>query len=129
MRLLTELPPALQEHIDVLKGRGYTVETIHGEEIGIVIRDYPIPSAIWRESSTDLLIKTHPTYPNATIDMFWVDPPISLKRGVPINGVTSEIQFGSAWQRFSWHVGSWDPAHDNLLTYLTVVDDRLSRNE
>ena len=127
--LLTGLPPALQEHIDVLRRRGYIVEIIHGEEIGIVIRNYPIPSTIWRESTANLLIKTHPTYPNATIDMFWLDPPISLRRGTPINGVTMEIQFGCTWQRFSWHVGSWNPAHDNLLTYLNVVDDRLSRNE
>ena len=119
----------LQSHIDMLRKEGHIVETIPGDEIGVVIKDYPIPTAIWNQSSADLLIKAHPAYPNAKIDMFWLDPPISLKRGVPANATIPEAQFGKQWQRFSWHVGTWDPAHDNLLTYLTVVDDRLNRNE
>ena len=106
------------------------METIQGDEvIGVVIKNYPLPDSIWDRSAADLLIKTHPTYPNATIDMFWLDPPVSLRRGVPVNGATIEAQFGRQWQRFSWHVGTWDPAHDSLMTYLTVVDDRLGRNE
>ena len=124
-----KLPPTLQAHIDALRKEGRTIETIQGDEIGIIIKSYPLPPAIWNQPSADLLIKTHPTYPNATIDMFWIDPPISLRSGNVANGTTPDTQFGKQWQRFSWHVGSWDPAHDNLLTYLTVVDDRLSRNE
>lgn len=123
------LPPLLQEHINSLERAGYAVDAIPGAVIGIVIKSYPIPTDIWNESSADLLIITHPTYPNAAIDMFWLDPPISLRRGVPANATTMEEQFGKEWQRFSWHVGIWDPAHDNLLTYLRVVDDRLSRDE
>ena len=123
------LPPALQAHVDALRKEGRTVETIPGDEIGVIIKAYPVPTAIWNQSSADLLIKAHPTYPNARIDMFWLDPPISLRRGVPANAATMETQFGRQWQRFSWHVASWDPARDNLLTYLTVVDDRLGRNE
>ena len=123
------LPPALQAHIDKLREEGRTIETMHGDEIGVVIKDYPLPSEIWSRPSADLLIKTHPTYPNALIDMFWLDPPVSLRRGAPVNGATMDAQFGREWQRFSWHVGTWYPAHDNLLTYLAVVDDRLSRNE
>ena len=123
------LPPALQAHIDKLREEGRTIETIQGDEIGIVIKDYPLPAEIWDRPSADLLIKTHPTYPNAAIDMFWLDPPVSLRRGAPVNAATIEDQFGRQWQRFSWHVGTWDPVHDSLLTYLTVVDDRMSRNE
>ena len=123
------LPPALQAHIDKLREESLTIETIQGDEIGVVIKDYPLPAEIWSQPSADLLIKTHPTYPNAMIDMFWLDPPVSLRCDAPVNAATIEAQFGREWQRFSWHVGTWDPAHDNLLTYLTVVDDRLSRNE
>lgn len=124
-----ELPPALQAHIDTLRKEGRIVESVPGDEIGVIIRSYPLPPTIWNEPSADLLIKTHPTYPNAAIDMFWIDPPISLRSGSPVSGTTTDTQFGKEWQRFSWHVKSWDPAHDNLLTYLTVVDDRLGRNE
>lgn len=124
-----DLPPLLEEHIGVLRQAGYDVEAIPGATIGIIIKSYPIPPDIWNEPHADLLIITHPTYPNATIDMFWLDPPISLRRGVPANATTMEMQFGREWQRFSWHVGSWNPAHDNLLTYLKVVDHRLSRDE
>lgn len=123
------LPPLLEEHIANLQSQGYKIEVREDIEICIVFKDYPVPNNIWDHDKTDLLVVTHTTYPNAKMDMFWVDPPLSLKSGVAIKAVSPEARCGKNWQRFSWHVNTWNPAHDNLMTYLNVVDDRLKRNE
>lgn len=124
------LPPLLQEHIKFLEDEGHKIEVTVNSEIHIVFKDYKISDNIWNRNSTDILVITHPTYPNAKMDMFWVDPPISLKSGKVAQAAnTTENKIGKNWQRFSWHVPTWNPAHDNLITYLNVVDDRLKRDE
>lgn len=122
------LPPLLEEHISHLRSQGYNIEVKEDSEICIIFKDYRIPSNIWNCDKTDLLVITHPTYPNAKMDMFWVDPPIALKSGAQAQAVSPETRCGRSWLRFSWHVQTWNPAHDNLMTYLNVVDDRLKRN-
>ena len=120
-------PPLLQDHVGQLESRGFAVEVTVGDAIYIVIKNYPVPGNVWDRSSSDLLIMAHDTYPNAPLDMFWLDPPIARKNG-PSNGAGTQTLNGREWQSFSWHVGGWDPAHDNLLTYLDVVNDRLRRD-
>ena len=122
------LPPLLQEHIEQLRSQGYNIETKEDSEICIIFNEYKIPSNIWTLDKVNLLVVTHPTYPNAKMDMFWVDPPIVLKSGAQPQAVSVETRCGGNWQRFSWHVQNWNPAHDNLITYLNVVDDRLKRS-
>lgn len=122
------LPPLLTEHIEYLRSLGCNIEVKEDSEICIIFKDYQVPSNIWNCDKTDLLVVTHPTYPNAKMDMFWVDPPIALKSGAQAQAVSPETKCGRNWLRFSWHVQSWNPAHDNLITYLNVVDDRLKRN-
>lgn len=122
------MPPLLRDHIGQLESRGFEVEVAVDSAIYVVIKDYPIPAGIWDRSSSDLLIMAHDTYPNAALDMFWLDPAISRKGGPP-GGAGTETRNGREWQSFSWHIGGWDPAHDNLLTYLDVVNDRLRRDE
>lgn len=122
------LPPLLTEHIEYLRSLGCNIEVKEDSEICIIFKDYQVPNNIWNCDKTDLLVVTHPTYPNAKMDMFWVDPPITLKSGAQAQAVSPETKCGRNWLRFSWHVQSWNPAHDNLITYLNVVDDRLKRN-
>ena len=124
------VPDLLNDHIQQLREQGHTVEVIEtSEEIGIVFRHYSIPDSIWNRETVNLLVITHPSYPSVKMDMFWVDPVITRKDGGTINGGTNISKLGKAWQQFSWHVGSWNPAHDNLITYLDVVNERLRRNE
>jgi len=123
------LPPLLQQHIEQLRTQGYNIESKEGSEICIIFKGYPVPTKIWDHDKVDLLIVTPPTYPNAKLDMFWVDPPITLKSGAQAKAVSPEKKCERDWQRFSWHVNNWNPAHDNLITYLNVVNDRLKRNE
>lgn len=125
-----QIPPLLQEHIKILEREGHKIEIHVDSEIHIVFKDYKIPDQIWDPNKTDLLVITHPTYPNAKMDMFWVNPPISLKSGKTAQAAgTTEGKLGINWLRFSWHVQSWNPGKDNLITYLDVVNDRLRRDE
>lgn len=125
-----QIPPLLQEHIKILEREGHKIEIHVDSEIHIVFKDYKIPAQIWDQNKTDLLVITHPTYPNAKMDMFWVNPPISLKSDKTVQAAdTTEDKLGINWLRFSWHVQSWNPGKDNLITYLDVVNDRLRRDE
>ena len=124
------LPPLLREHIELLRSQGYTIEVVDGGEIGIIFKDYSIPGHIWNRDKVDILITTHPTYPNAKLDMFWVDPAVALKNnGAQPKSTSPESKFGRSWQRFSWHINNWNPAHENLITYLGMVEDRLHKVE
>lgn len=122
------LLPLLLDHIGRLESMGYEVEVTSGDAIYVVIRGYPIPGNVWDRSRSDLMIMAHDTYPNAPLDMFWLDPPISCRSGEAAGGAGTETRNGRKWQSFSWHIGGWDPAHDNLVTYLDVVNDRLRRD-
>ena len=121
------LPPLLQEHINFLISQGYTIEVKEDQTICITFKGYSIPNNIWDRDRVDLLVIAHPTYPNAKMDMFWVDPPISLKSGTQAQAVSQDNQCGKTWQRFSWHLASWNPNHDNLITYLHDVNERLNK--
>jgi hypothetical protein len=121
------LPPLLEEHINFLISQGYKIEIKEEQAICITIRDYPIPGNIWNRDKVDLLVIAHPTYPNAKMDMFWVDPPVALKNGTQAQAVSQDTQCGKTWQRFSWHLSTWNPNRDNLITYLHDIDNRLNK--
>jgi len=123
------IPDLLAEDIDFLRTEGYKVNVTDGQEICIVIKDYAIPGQIWSRDKVDLLVIAHPSYPNDKMDMFWVNPPITLLNKNQAKAVSMENKCGKPWQRFSWHVNTWNPGTDNLITYLDVVNERLRRNE
>lgn len=123
------LPPLLTEHVEILRKAGYNIELVDGAEICVIFKGYKVPTHIWNIDCVDLLITTHPTYPNAKLDMFWLDPPLKLKStGGDPQSTNIEGKCGRSCQRFSWHVNQWNPARDNLITYLDVVNDRLGRS-
>ena len=124
-----DLPPKLREHMAVLEGRGYRVEAVDNGEIGIVIKDYKIPGRIWSRETADLRLSTDSAYPETGIGAFWLCPPVSRRNGDTIRGAGSTVWQGRTWQTFCWYVVHWDPRHDNLLTHLDVVDDRMWRDE
>lgn len=125
------LPPLLDEHIASLRGAGHKIEVLEdGPKVCVVLQAYRIPYSHWNRSATDLMVICQAVYPNAKIDMFYVTPGLRLASGgMPKSGDTEESHAGRSWQRFSWHVNSWNPAHDSLISYLDVVKDRLSRKE
>lgn len=125
------LPPLLEQHMNQLRREGYDIEvTVEGSgeqaRIYLVFKEYPIPASIWGRTTGDLLIVAQGVYPNAKLDMFWVYPKLLLPDGrLPEGGNSDESYLGRVWQRFSWHPSAWNPARDNLITYLELVNHRL----
>lgn len=68
-------------------------------------------------------------YPQARPDCFWADGGLRLASGgMPINSAIQVIpDFPELGQLiwFSWHLTSWDPNRDNLVTYLHAIRRRL----
>jgi len=100
-----------------------------GNQVFVVFEDYVLPSG-WNKPTTKLLIITDISYPNSKLDMFWVDQDVRLADGrIPKAGGTFETYLGQQWHRLSWHVQKWNPAVDNIITYLETVDARLRLRE
>jgi hypothetical protein len=126
------LPPQLEQDLEALRSQGYKVEPFRdpptGNIIYLVFTDYPLPKG-WNKPMTKLLLITDISYPNSKIDMFWVDQDLRLADGerIPQAGGTIETYMGQSWYRFSWHVQKWNPAVDNVISYLGTVDTRLGQ--
>ena len=126
------LPPQLEEDLNVLRQNGLVVSTHRipptGNQIFVVFEKYSLPPG-WSKSETRLLLIADVGYPNSKIDMFWVDTDVKLQNGdkVPQAGESIESYIGQQWRRFSWHVQKWNPAVDNIISYLNTVDNRLKQ--
>lgn len=123
------LPPQLESDLQTLREMGYKVEARReppaGNQIFIVFEDYVLPSG-WNKPTTRLLLITDISYPNSKLDMFWVDEDVRLADGrIPQAGGTFETYLNQKWHRLSWHVQKWNPAIDNVITYLGTVEARL----
>jgi hypothetical protein len=46
---------------------------------------------------------------------------------VPRSADGIETHLGRQWRRFSWHLTKWNPASDDLRTYLEFVNSRLAK--
>jgi len=127
------LPPRLEDDLARLQEQGHT-GTAHrdlagGSRICVVFERYPLPPG-WNRTYTDLLIITDVSYPNSKLDMFWTNPGLQLSSGkTPQAGDSLETYLGRQWQRFSWHVQKWNPARDNIITYLDTINVRLQKLE
>ncbi len=122
-----DLPPQLESDLKKLKEDGLEVSTHRdGNRIFVVFEKYPLPAGWNNRRETQLLLITDISYPNSKLDMFWVDPDVMLNNGkVPQAGEAIETYLNKQWRRFSWHVQKWNPAVDNVITYLSTVDARL----
>jgi hypothetical protein len=124
------LPPQLETDLHSLRDLGYVVEASReGNRIFVIFEDYPLPNG-WNKNKTKLLIMSDISYPNSKLDMFWVDEDVRLANGVmPQGGGSMENYLGRRWHRFSWHVQKWNPAVDNIKTYLGTIDSRLMQRQ
>jgi hypothetical protein len=85
----------------------------------------------WNREKATVLFLAPPGYPAAQPDCFWVQPNgLRLENGAtpqasndsnPIPGDTG----GRSATWFSWHLSSWNPGHDTLVTYFKVIMNRL----
>ena len=125
------LPPQLEADIKVLREQGFDVsacrDSANDNRIFIVFEEYPLPLG-WNKKETHLLLITDVSYPNSKLDMFWVGPDLLLDGNkIPQAGDTIETYMDKSWRRFSWHVQKWNPAIDNVRSYLDTVDARLKQ--
>lgn len=125
------LPPQLEADISALKEQGFNVSACRDQSKGnrffVLFEHYPLPRG-WNKEETSLLLITDVSYPNSKLDMFWVDPDLLLQGNkVPQAGNSIETYMNRRWRRFSWHVRKWNPAVDNVRSYLHTVDARLKQ--
>ena len=95
----------------------------------IVVPNFRLPAG-WNRSEATILFVAPPGYPGAQPDCFWVEPsglrlanqgtPNASNDSNPIPGVEGR---STTW--FSWHLQSWNPNNDSLLTYMNVITQRL----
>ena len=88
----------------------------------------PLPAG-WNQPATTVWFLVPVGYPSATPDCFYADLPLRLANGAMpgASGLQQIPHVGTQYMWFSWHVGSWNPGRDTLLTYVRVIRDRLSR--
>ena len=100
---------------------------------GALIRVPAVKVSGWNRPAIDILFVAPPGYPAAQPDCFWVEPngfrlengatPQAANDGNPIPGDVIAVR-STTW--FSWHVQSWNPTRDTLVTYFKVILNRLT---
>lgn len=89
-----------------------------------------VPSIVlptgWNQPSTAVHFVVPIGYPLAKPDCFWADPALRLAGGgMPQNaGVNQLAGLPNSALWFSWHVITWNPSSDSLLTYVRVIQRR-----
>jgi len=79
----------------------------------------------WNKSLVQVRFVLPVPYPAAQPDCFYADPDLRLASGaMPVNsGIQPLNDVSLVW--FSWHLTTWQPQRDNLLTYIRFVESRL----
>ncbi len=79
----------------------------------------------WSQPTTEVLFLAPTAYPAAQPDCFYTDPQLRLAGGqLPANTALNEFD-GRQLLWFSWHLASWHPYRDNLVSYLRFIERRL----
>lgn len=130
---LVSVPDQLDREILTLRERGYTVDApleSPGEYL-LIFSAFPLPNGKYNMATTRLMLRVPFGYPNAALDMFYTQPDLLLASGaVPRQAQVLETLPGGVWRRFSWHRNApWNPGRDNLLSFVSFVEDNLARGE
>ncbi len=126
-----------EQHLTALResvGEGVATTQLPSGARLIEIRGHVLPPGFWSVPTVTILFVAPPAYPLAQPDCFWVEP-VGLRLA---NGNTPQATNDAnaipevparrcTW--FSWHVQSWNPNRDSLLTYFKVVLQRLGQNQ
>lgn len=86
----------------------------------------------WSQRTVTVLFVAPPGYPAAQPDCFWVEPcGLRLAGGVTpqntndSNGIPGDDVAGRRTTWFSWHLQTWNPNTDSLVTFFNVIMNRL----
>lgn len=93
-----------------------------GTELGVIVWRAPLP--VHSADQSDVLILVDQQYPVSALDMFYLQPEISLRGGsVPGYSSSLESHVGRRWRRWSWHRnGVWTPGVDGLLSHWAFIE-------
>jgi hypothetical protein len=118
-------------HVDRLRQR---VGNLHVQEVqgsGSIVRipDVALPDG-WNKRQTQVTLVAPEGYPFAKPDCFWTDDDLRLANGaLPQNSQLNNPIPGAPgnclW--FSWHVEPWNPNQDDLVTWFTLIKQRLAK--
>jgi len=117
----------ITNELDELRSMGYEIEAQEqGNEVFVIIKGYELPNH-YNRSHTDILFRIPQSYPNGKLDMFWVDPQLTLENGqIPERANVNQDWLGKTWRRYSWHPQKWNPGYDNILTFFEFIETRLA---
>lgn len=106
---------------------GFTVEQDGAGQVAVVLRGYQLPAG-FDPRVVDLLLLVPFGYPDAALDMFWLDPLVTLNGAAPA-ATSPDQHLGKSWQRFSRHLpgGVWRPGVDDIRSYLALLATMLAR--
>lgn len=92
----------------------------------VEIPGYDLPEG-WSKQQVTIKFIAPVGYPFARPDCFWTDADLKLRNGnAPMNTGNNQLPYSpGAHVWFSWHVATWNPNNDNLLTYFYVIKRRL----
>lgn len=117
-----------QEYLDQL---GLPWETvINDQRRWLLIHNFPLPNG-YKPSQTTLALDVPVCYPASQIDMFYFAPWVSREDGGDIASIQVRANIdGVEYQGWSRHrnpSNPWDPATDNVVTHLALVDGCLAK--
>jgi hypothetical protein len=120
------LPTADSEYLE-REGLRYEA-VVEQQMISLVIFDFELPPG-YAPPVADLLVRLPAGFPDASPDMFWVDPEVHYADGqVPAQTQVRQSFRGRVWQRWSRHpVQEWRIGIDNLQTYIRLIRTGLER--
>jgi hypothetical protein len=114
-------------HLARLNLRWETIEEANRR--WLVLHNYPVPAG-YTVDRTLLALEIPPTYPGAQIYGFYAYPPLALASARAIaNTQLRGTIFGKEFHGWSRNRGAvaWNPANDNVVTQLALVDTALAR--
>jgi hypothetical protein len=115
------LPPNDKQYLDE-RAPGHAV-SVEANMVCITIPEFPLPPGFGASSST-LLLRLSPGYPDVQPDMWWFNPPAKRADGAEIPATQAyERHLGREWQRWSRHLspGQWRSGVDSLESFLAIV--------
>ncbi len=123
---------ALKEHLRQLKQPATVQDRVLPSGAHLIkIENYLLPQG-WNRSVVTILFVAPAGFPGAQPDCFWLAPlGVRLANGSPpeasndVNRIPEAPDEIGTW--FSWHVQTWQPNRDSLITYYNVIRQRLER--
>lgn len=96
----------------------------------LLLHDYPLPAG-YAVAHTKIALEIPPNYPGAQIYGFYAYPPLALSSGrtiesTQLRGVLLGVEF-HGWSRNRGAGAPWNPAIDNVVTQLALVDAALAK--